>query len=118
MKKTAAVAALLLALAAPSAMAAKSPPKFKTCKAMHAKAGYKNGVGLDKATDSTSGKPVTNFRRDYRSYLVNAARDRDKDGVACERHIAKPKPVPVPTTTTTAPVDPAPTASPAVSTNP
>lgn len=116
MRKILAVAAGLLLLtgsAAPvaSAVQAKAPPKFKNCKAMQAK--YKNGVGLNKATDFTNGKtkPVMNFRRDYRLYLVNAARDGDKDGVACERRGAAVRP-PKPTQRPEQTPKPTPTASP------
>jgi hypothetical protein len=33
-----------------------------------------------------SGTPVTNFKRSTRLYLQNRGLDRDKDGIACEKH--------------------------------
>ena len=32
-----------------------------------------------------SGTPVTNFKRSNKPYRENASRDRDKDGIACEK---------------------------------
>lgn len=106
MKRLAALAVAASLVIAPAAIdhAVKSPAKFKTCKALQAK--HKNGVGLNNATDHTSGKtqPVTNFKKDYRLYLANSARDGDKDGVACEKKgVPVKKPTPAPTTTIPAP---------------
>jgi hypothetical protein len=38
------------------------------------------------AHDHTSGVPVTNFYRSNRLYYLNRHLDRDKDGIACEKH--------------------------------
>ncbi len=45
-------------------------------------------MGRHGAHDHTaSGKnPVTNFTRNDAVYEANTARDRDKDGIACEKH--------------------------------
>jgi hypothetical protein len=56
---------------------------YKNCKALNAR--YPHGVGRFGARDHTSGTPVTNFRRSNRLYRQNKARDRDKDGIACEK---------------------------------
>jgi hypothetical protein len=49
-------------------------------------ADYPHGVGLPGAHDHTSGShPVTDFTVDAAVYDANQARDRDKDGIACER---------------------------------
>jgi hypothetical protein len=48
---------------------------------------YRHGVGRVGARDRTkSGDPVRNFKRSNLLYSQNKARDRDKDGVACEKH--------------------------------
>jgi Excalibur calcium-binding domain len=57
---------------------------FANCSAMHAK--YRHGVGKVGAHDHTSGVPVTNFYRSNRLYYLNRRLDRDKDGIACEKH--------------------------------
>lgn len=58
---------------------------FRNCDAMNAT--YPHGVGRTGAVDVTSGAdPVTNFTRNTHLYKVNKARDRDEDGIACERH--------------------------------
>ncbi len=46
---------------------------------------YPHGVGQQGAVDSTSSTPVTTFERDDAVYQDNTARDRDKDGIACEK---------------------------------
>jgi hypothetical protein len=52
---------------------------------------YRHGVGKRRARDRTkSGNPVTNFLRSTviynRAMRYNDDLDRDKDGVACEKH--------------------------------
>jgi hypothetical protein len=60
------------------------PGKYANCKALNAK--YPHGVGRVGARDKTrSGDPVTNFKRSNRLYRLNKARDRDNDGIACEK---------------------------------
>ncbi|GAB3653676.1 hypothetical protein GCM10027596_04420 [Nocardioides korecus] len=71
-------------LVAPSADAATGI--YRNCTAMHTR--YAHGLGRADARDHTSGRPVTNFRRDTRAYKVamtkNRGLDRDRDGIACE----------------------------------
>ena len=68
------------------ALASKPKPKeYKNCKALNKV--YKHGVGKKGAKDKVKGssKPVTNFTVDTKTYDKNKARDRDKDGIACEK---------------------------------
>ncbi len=62
--------------------------KFKNCTALHKV--YKHGVGRTYAKDKTSGEPVTNFKRSTKLYKkivgYRSDLDRDKDGIACEKH--------------------------------
>lgn len=85
--------AATLSLAAPTLAAVQSsavrPRWTKNCTALNKR--YPHGVGKLRAHDrTTSGDPVTNFRRSTRLYLVamrwNKGLDRDKDGIACEKH--------------------------------
>jgi hypothetical protein len=46
---------------------------------------YPHGVGKPGARDKTSGARVTNFKRSRALYKANKARDRDGDGIACEK---------------------------------
>jgi len=48
---------------------------------------YPHGVGRKGARDHVSGtsRPVTNFYVSTTIYNANTGRDRDKDGVACEK---------------------------------
>jgi Excalibur calcium-binding domain len=70
---------------AAEANAAAKVPVYKNCTAMHAK--YKHGVGRKGAHDKvTSGKPVTTFYVSTTIYNANKKLDRDRDGVACEKH--------------------------------
>jgi hypothetical protein len=48
---------------------------------------YPHGVGRVGARDRVRGSrdPVRNFKRSNLLYRQNSARDRDKDGVACEK---------------------------------
>ena len=64
----------------PKPVAAKT---FKNCAQMNAV--YPHGVGRPGAKDETSGKPVTTFKVDAAIYAANTGRDRDKDGIACEK---------------------------------
>jgi hypothetical protein len=65
------------------------PRLYKNCTNFNKK--YRHGVGKRRARDrTTSGNPVTNFLRS--TVIYNRAMrykddlDRDKDGVACEKH--------------------------------
>jgi len=61
--------------------------KFKNCTAMNKV--YRHGVGKKGATDHTSGKKVTTFKRSTALYKkiisYRSGLDRDKDGIACEK---------------------------------
>ncbi len=57
---------------------------FANCKALNQV--YAHGVGRPGAIDLTSGAPpVTTFKRSLALYQANTGRDRDEDGIACER---------------------------------
>jgi len=87
------VIATALLLAAPTLAAVQSsavrPAWTKNCRTVNKR--FPHGVGKLRAHDrTTSGDPVTNFRRSTRLYLTamrwNRGLDRDKDGIACEKH--------------------------------
>jgi len=63
------------------------PAQWKNCTVVNKR--LPHGVGRANARDKTSGKPVTNFRRDTALYntaiRANGGLDRDKDGIACEK---------------------------------
>ncbi|MGZ8176726.1 excalibur calcium-binding domain-containing protein [Williamsia sp. SKLECPSW1] len=67
-----------VALAAPA-----SAQTYANCKALNAD--YPHGIGKPGAVDSTSGTPVTTFTVDANLYAQNKDRDRDGDGIACEK---------------------------------
>ncbi|GAB86762.1 excalibur calcium-binding domain-containing protein [Gordonia rubripertincta] len=69
-----------LMVAAPASAATD----YANCAALNAD--YPHGVGEPGAVDSTSGTPVTNFTVDQDLYDANTKSDRDKDGIACEKH--------------------------------
>jgi hypothetical protein len=56
---------------------------YSNCKALNAD--YAHGVGKTGARDHTSGASVTNFKRSAKLYRQNKSKDRDGDGVACEK---------------------------------
>jgi hypothetical protein len=62
--------------------------RWKNCTIVNKR--FPHGVGKLRAHDKTSGTPVTNFRRSTVIYLramhYNRGLDRDKDGIACEKH--------------------------------
>jgi hypothetical protein len=65
------------------------PWLYQNCSHFNTK--YPHGVGKVGARDRTrSGDPVTNFKRSDRIYRLamryHPDLDRDKDGVACEKH--------------------------------
>ena len=64
------------------------PAKWKNCTAVNKR--YPHGVGKTHAHDKTTGVPVTNFKRNTSLYNTamsyNRGLDRDKDGIACEKH--------------------------------
>lgn len=89
---TAVTAALLgIGLAGSAALPADAAPaakKYANCAALNKV--YPAGVGLPKAKDKVAkrSKPVTGFTRNAKVYNLNRAKlDRDKDGIACEKHV-------------------------------
>ncbi|GGF24956.1 hypothetical protein GCM10007298_21040 [Williamsia phyllosphaerae] len=75
--------ACLLTLGAMATAAPASAATYSNCSQLNQD--YPHGVGQTGAVDSTSGTPVTNFERDDAVYQDNTKRDRDKDGIACEK---------------------------------
>lgn len=92
MKRSTTLLLLVAVFAASGATAhasqSKIPAKWKNCTAVHKR--YPHGVGRTHAHDATSGVPVTNFKHSTRLYKIamhyNKGLDRDKDGIACEKH--------------------------------
>jgi hypothetical protein len=83
--KHSAIVFTVLALTASVSAAATAGPNvaYPNCKSLNRH--YPHGVGRWGARDQTSGTPVTNFKRSNRLYRQNQARDRDHDGIACEK---------------------------------
>jgi hypothetical protein len=80
-----ALAVIGCALAVGTSTSAGASGSYRNCKALNAR--YPHGVGRVGARDHTaSGNPVTNFRRSNLLYRANRGLDRDKDGIACEKH--------------------------------
>jgi Excalibur calcium-binding domain len=61
------------------------PRAYPNCSALNRV--YPDGVGRVGARDRVRGDtpPVTTFKRSNTLYRLNTARDRDKDGIACEK---------------------------------
>jgi hypothetical protein len=84
------IATIALVLAAPAFAGPTATPRlFKNCTNFNKT--YPHGVGRAGARDKTkSGDPVTNFKRSTPLYKKamsnNSDLDRDKDGIACEKH--------------------------------
>ena len=82
------VAGLVVLAASASAAREAIPARWKNCTVVNKR--FPHGVGKLRAHDKTTGTPVTNFRRSTALYLTamhyNRGLDRDKDGIACEKH--------------------------------
>lgn len=79
------VAAASMAIAPLMAAApASAATTYANCSLL--RADHPHGVGEPGAVDSTSGTPVTDFTVDQDLYDANTKSDRDKDGIACEKH--------------------------------
>lgn len=76
-------AALLTGALVLTASPAQAATTYKNCTALNKK--YPHGVGMPGARDSTSGRPVTTFKRSKELYLANKKSDRDGDKIACEK---------------------------------
>jgi Excalibur calcium-binding domain len=92
--RTRALAVLVVLAASLSAAVSQSPSApvrvpapWKSCKQVHSR--YPHGVGKLHAHDSTTGTPVTSFRRSTKLYNLamkyNRGLDRDRDGIVCEQ---------------------------------
>lgn len=101
---TLAVAPLLVAAAAtPAEATSTSTTRYRSCKELNRD--YPAGVGRKGAVDKSGGRvksnPVRNFRVDNRLYdSLPKTLDRDRDGIACEKHTDGPsspsRPTPTP----------------------
>ena len=80
-KIAAAVVVVTVLFSVPVAGAA-SPVKYRNCAAMNRV--YPHGVGWKKGLVNKGGKPVA-YAVNEALYTRNQARDRDKDGIACEK---------------------------------
>lgn len=79
------VMALLLSTVAvtPSGGAVSTSKTYTNCNALNRT--YPHGVGRPGARDKPSGHPVTNFKVSKTVYQANRSKDRDRDGIACEK---------------------------------
>jgi len=76
--------AMVGAVSAEAASAAPKAKKYANCKALNKV--YPHGVGKSAAArDKTKGVRVTNFKVSKAVYKLNTTKDRDKDGIACEK---------------------------------
>jgi excalibur calcium-binding domain-containing protein len=82
------VVGLVVLAASASAAREAIPARWKNCTVVNKR--FPHGLGKLRAHDRTTGTPVTNFRRSTALYLTamhyNRGLDRDKDGIACEKH--------------------------------
>lgn len=85
-----ATGAIVLGLAPVPAASSGVSSLWDNCTQVHTK--YAHGVGKAGARDRTrsGSNPVTTFKRSTRLYNVamrsNSDLDRDRDGIACEKH--------------------------------
>jgi hypothetical protein len=80
-RKVTAITTATLLLGSTSALAAA--PSYQNCTQLNR--AYPHGVGKPGAHDHTGGTPVTTFKRSAALYRANASKDRDRDGIACEK---------------------------------
>jgi len=83
MRRIRLIPVLLVGLVPAVPAEASAARKFKNCSALNKV--YPHGVGRPGARDKTSDTPVTNFRVDRALYNANKGKDRDGDGIACEK---------------------------------
>jgi hypothetical protein len=84
-----AAGAVVVSVAQAPAATGAIPARWRSCKVVNER--FPHGVGRRFAHDRTkSGDPVTNFRRSTliyrRAMRYNPDLDRDRDGIACEKH--------------------------------
>jgi hypothetical protein len=74
-----------LAASGPSTIVVSTVVRYPNCLALNKV--YRHGVGKPGARDHVSGssRPVTTFTRSLAVYNANTGRDRDRDGIACEK---------------------------------
>ncbi len=82
-KRILTVVTLGVGLFATTGGAAEAAKSYSNCTKLNR--AYPHGVGKRGAHDKTSGTPVTNFKRSKKLYNANSGRDRDGDGIACEK---------------------------------
>ena len=82
-KRILTVATLVVGLFATTGGVAEAAKTYSNCTKLNKD--YPHGVGKRGARDKTSGTRVTNFKRSKALYNANSARDRDRDGIACEK---------------------------------
>jgi len=86
--------ALTALVAVPSSADAATKISYTNCTNYRASSHFRHGVGRthggDKVKPGSKSKPVTNFKHSTKLYKVaikhNPDLDRDRDGVACEKH--------------------------------
>ncbi len=82
------VGVLTVTAATANASQLRIPARWKNCTVVNRR--YPHGIGRYGAHDKTTGVPVTNFKHSTRLYKTavryNEGLDRDKDGIACEKH--------------------------------
>lgn len=83
MKKLSAVFLTTAVAAGVAASPADAARSYRNCTALNKD--YPHGVGRPGAQDKTSGNRVTTFKRSNDLYNANTGRDRDRDGIACEK---------------------------------
>lgn len=83
LSRTVAVVVVALVPAIAFTAPAGAAKKYKNCASLNKD--YPHGVGKPGARDRTSGRPVTNFKVSSSLYNANSGRDRDGDGIACEK---------------------------------
>lgn len=78
-----ALAVVIFVAAIATVGSADAARAYSNCSALNRD--YPHGVGKLSARDHTSGTPVTNFTRSLKLYNANSSKDRDRDGIACEK---------------------------------
>jgi hypothetical protein len=83
-----AAGAILVGVAPSPGATNRIPYRWKNCTIVNKR--FPHGVGRFGAHDRTTGVPVRNFKHSNRLYReamrYHPGLDRDKDGIACEKH--------------------------------
>ena len=72
----------LVSIASPADAAIK-PVRYKNCAALNKV--YKHGVARDKVARDKAKKPVKGYVVNKKVYVLNVTKDKDKDGIVCEK---------------------------------